>query len=293
MNMTGKVDLVECPRDAMQGWERIIPTEDKIRYGNALMQAGFHTLDIGSFVSAKAIPQMADTPQVLQAIDRGVSRSRVLVIVANARGAEAAASVGVVDDMGYPFSVSPTFQHLNANSTILESLDRLKAIHRIAMDAGKQTVAYLSMAFGNPYGDAYAESEVLDWAFKLRDIGIRTISLADTVGLATPDQVSRLTGMLVTALPDLCIGVHLHALPEGRKEKVDAAWDAGARRFDGALLGLGGCPMSGNALVGNMDMAWMAAYFAEKGADTGVDPDALARCSVMARSIFQPDGSAH
>lgn len=291
--MTGQVDLVECPRDAMQGWERIIPTADKVRYLNALLRVGFHTLDLGSFVSPKAIPQMADTAEVLRSLDKGGSRSRILVIVANPRGAEAAAAVDMVDDLGYPFSVSPTFQHLNANSTIQESLERLRTIHTLADASGKSTVAYLSMAFGNPYGDAYEESEVLAWGRRLRDLGIRTISLADTVGLATPEQVARLTGMFVESLPDVNIGVHLHAMPGGSQEKVDAAWEGGARRFDGALLGLGGCPMSGNALVGNVDMQWMAPYFGTQGAITGVDPTALSACATMARTIFGVGGSTH
>jgi len=291
--MTGKVDLVECPRDAMQGWDRMIPTEDKVRYLNALLQAGFHTLDFGSFVSAKAIPQMADTHDVIGGLERGASRTRLLAIVANVRGAGEAVEESLVDDLGYPFSVSPTFQQLNANSSIEASFERLSEIHLMAGRAGKQTVAYLSMAFGNPYGDAYSEQEVLNWALKLKELGIGTISLADTVGIATPEQISRLTGKLVTGLPGVRVGVHLHSTAERRKEKVDAAWAAGARRFDGALLGLGGCPMSGNALVGNIDMAWMESHFRAQAVDTGVDEESLSRCARMAPSVFGITGSGH
>jgi hydroxymethylglutaryl-CoA lyase len=293
IEMTGRVDLVECPRDAMQGWERIIPTAEKVRYLNVLLRAGFHTLDFGSFVSPKAIPQMADTKEVLSGLEKGASRTRLLAIVANTRGAEIAAREPLVNDLGYPFSVSPTFQQRNANSSITESFERLREIHRIADQAGKHTVAYLSMAFGNPYGDPYSEQDVLEWAHRLRDLGIRTLSLADTVGLASAEQVARLTTKLVSSMPEIRIGVHLHSTPDGRAGKVQAAWAAGARRFDGAILGLGGCPMSGNALVGNVDTCWLTNHFRSQGADTGINMDALGECQEMAQAVFGSTGSGH
>jgi hydroxymethylglutaryl-CoA lyase len=291
--MSVQVDLVECPRDAMQGWEKIIPTAEKINYLNQLLQVGFHTLDFGSFVSAKAIPQLADTHEVLQELKKGKSKTRLLAIMANVRGAEAAVAEPLVDDLGYPFSVSPTFQMRNAHSTIAESETRLKEILDIAFAAGKQVVVYLSMAFGNPYGDPYSEGEVLDWARRMHDWGVSTISLADTVGLASPEQVFRMTKVLVEGLQNVQVGVHLHSTIQGRTEKVEAAWQAGARRFDGALLGLGGCPMSGDALVGNLDMVWLERFLQEKGVHTGVDAQALWDCTLMAPAVFGIAGSGH
>ena len=289
--MKDRVDLIECPRDAMQGWTTFIPTATKVRYANALLQAGFHTLDVGSFVSPKAIPQMADTRDVLAALQKGSGHTRLLVIAANVRGAEEALGHDQVNDIGYPFSVSPTFQHLNANSTIEDSFQRLKDIRERCVAKGREVVVYLSMAFGNPYGDAYDEDLVVEWGRNCHALGIRVISLADTVGLATPDQVERLTTALVRALPQARIGVHLHSTAEGREAKLDAAFRAGARRFDGAILGLGGCPMSGNELVGNLDMAWMERYFRDRGIDTGVDPVRLAECVDLAARVFQVPGS--
>jgi hydroxymethylglutaryl-CoA lyase len=289
--MSDRVDLIECPRDAMQGWERFIPTATKTRYINTLLQAGFHTIDFGSFVSPKAIPQMADTREVLAGIDRGGSATRLLAIAANVRGAREAAAFSLVDDIGYPFSVSPTFQQLNANSTVGESFDRLREISAICLDHGKEAIVYLSMAFGNPYGDPYDEEMVLEWGGRCIDLGIRTLSLADTVGLANPEQVGRLTDAIVSQLPDARIGVHLHSTLKNRAEKLDAAFTAGARRFDGAILGLGGCPMSGNALVGNLDMVWMEHAFRERGMVTGVDEACLEECADLAHSVFVQPGT--
>ena len=290
--MNDQVDLVECPRDAMQGWELPIPTEAKVRYHNSLFRAGFHTIDFGSFVSAKAIPQMADTARVVEGLDKGESDTRLLAIVANERGAEEALRHDIIDDLGYPFSVSPTFQHLNANSSIEESFRRLSGISHLCRNRNKGLVVYLSMAFGNPYGDPYDEDMVATWGVRCRELGVKVISLADTVGLATPDQVERLTASMIRALPDLRIGVHLHSTPEGREAKLDAAFRAGARRFDGAILGLGGCPMSGNDLVGNLDTVWMEDRFRKQGIGTDVDDERLGESIRLAAGVFGLPGTA-
>jgi hydroxymethylglutaryl-CoA lyase len=281
-----EVQLVECPRDAMQGWERMIPTEEKVRYLNALLRVGFHSLDFGSFVSPKAIPQMADTAEVLSQLQWRDSPTRLLAIVANTRGAAEAAAQEGVHSIGYPMSVSPTFQVKNTHADLETSLDRLKEIAGICRHQHKSLVVYLSMAFGNPYGDPYSKAEVLRMARRCRDIGASVISLADTVGLAMPGEVEALTGHLVREMPGTVIGVHLHSTPQGWREKLEAAWDAGCRRFDGALGGFGGCPMAGNALVGNMNTEWLMQFLREKGALPALDPAAMEECRALAVTLF-------
>jgi hydroxymethylglutaryl-CoA lyase len=280
------LQLVECPRDAMQGWPELIPTERKTAYLNELLKVGFHTLDFGSFVSPKAIPQMADTKIVLESLDWQSSNTRLLAIIANTRGAEEAASFEGVRYLGFPLSVSPSFQQRNTNSTIIESFDRVREIQQICTRTGKELVVYLSMAFGNPYGDPYNPEDVLGWATKCHTEGINIISLADTVGLATAEQVGELTKLLTTALPYSAIGVHLHSTPHNWKSKAEAAYLSGCHRFDGALKGIGGCPMAGNALVGNMNTEWLISYFSEKGIDLGLNQEALEKCLSMAGEIF-------
>jgi hydroxymethylglutaryl-CoA lyase len=284
--MNSSLQLIECPRDAMQGWPLLIPTDKKIEYLQELLRVGFHSLDFGSFVSAKAIPQMADTREVLQALNWKESKTRLLAIIANARGAEEAASYEGVRYLGFPFSVSPTFQQKNTNSTITESFERVKEIRDICANSNKEMVLYLSMAFGNPYDDPYTEDDVSSWAMKCHELGINIISLADTVGLASPEQVNRLTGLLIKALPDATIGVHLHSTPDNWKAKTAAALQAGCKRFDGALKGIGGCPMAGNALVGNMNTEWLIDYFSENGFDLGLNTFALERSLQIANNLF-------
>ena len=259
--MNEKIALIECPRDAMQGWPHIIPTEKKIEYLNALLKVGFDTLDFGSFVSPRAIPQMADTAEVLAGLDIPDNGTRLLAIIANFRGASAAASHDAIRYLGFPFSVSETFQLRNTNKTIEGSFATVEEIQDLCIKMDKELVVYLSMGFGNPYGDPWSEEVVFEWADALSRIGVRTLSLADTVGLATPEQVFSLTDYLVRQLPDHTIGVHLHSTHHNRKAKIDAALQAGCRRFDGALKGIGGCPMAGDELVGNMDTEWMIDYF--------------------------------
>lgn len=284
--MSDKINLIECPRDAMQGWAAMIAKEKKIEYLNQLLQVGFDTLDFGSFVSPKAIPQMADTREVLSELNTDASETQLLAIVANKRGALDAVSFSKIDFLGFPFSVSPTFQMKNTNSTIEDSFELLKEINEITKDNRKQLVVYLSMGFGNPYGDFFSEQLVIDWGQKIADLGVGTISIADTVGMATPDQVSSTSAGLIKAVPQAKIGVHLHSTPQGWKEKLTAAYAAGVRRFDGALKGIGGCPMSGNELVGNMNTEWMIDYFEEIGELKPLNKSALHQSLTLANQIF-------
>jgi hydroxymethylglutaryl-CoA lyase len=284
--MNDAIKLIECPRDAMQGWKRIIPTRKKIEYINSLLKVGFDTIDFGSFVSAKAIPQMADTPEVLEGLEVGSSNSKLLAIVANVRGAEEAAAYEQVRYLGFPFSVSETFQLRNTNSTIEESLKRVEEIQSLCINSGKELVIYISMGFGNPYGDAYSADIVFQWVDKISALGVRIISLADTVGLATPEQVSSITAYLTGHLPGHEIGVHLHSTPQHWQAKIDAALEAGCRRFDGALKGIGGCPMADDELVGNMNTEWMIPHFEEKGLLPPLDKVALNESLRLAAEIF-------
>ncbi|MDX2048054.1 MAG: hydroxymethylglutaryl-CoA lyase [Chitinophagaceae bacterium] len=284
--MQNFISLIECPRDAMQGWRVFIPTEKKVQYLNELLKAGFHTLDFGSFVSPKAIPQMADTKDVIAQLDMGSTKTRLLAIVANVRGAEEAVGYEQISCLGFPFSVSPTFQQRNANSSIEESFQRVKQIQKLCMAKGKELVIYLSMGFGNPYGDPYSEEIVFEWANKMAELDIKTISLADTVGLATPEQVFRITYHMVNTLPHLEIGVHLHSSPDNWKQKLESALQAGCRRFDGAIKGIGGCPMANDELVGNMNTEWMVKYFKDNNYTIYIDELALKYCSRIANSVF-------
>jgi len=286
MQLSSTIRLVECPRDAMQGWKHFIPTGKKIEYINGLLKVGFDTIDAGSFVSAKAIPQMADTKDVITGLDMRDTHSKLLVIVANERGADEAVKYEQISYLGFPFSVSETFQHRNTNSSIADSLKRVEAIQKLCVAAGKQLVIYISMGFGNPYGDPYSADIVFDWVQRIAELGIKTISLADTVGLATPEQVFAITDYLVKKMPEHEIGVHLHSTSVNWKAKTDAALKAGCRRFDGALKGIGGCPMADDELVGNMDTELMIPYFESKGLLKGLDHEALAASSVFATGIF-------
>lgn len=280
------IKLIECPRDAMQGWKHFIPTEKKIEYINSLLKVGFDTIDFGSFVSPKAIPQMADTKEVIRNLELGISKSKLLAIVANYRGAEEASIYDEITYLGFPFSVSETFQQRNTNSSIQESLERVADIQNLCIKTGKQLVIYISMGFGNPYGDEYNEEIVFKWVDKIAAMDIKIISLADTVGLASADQVYSITNYLIQQLPEYEIGVHLHSTAANWKEKLEAAVKAGCKRFDGALKGIGGCPMANDELVGNMDTELMIPWFANKNMLTDINMKALQKASVLAAQIF-------
>ena len=281
-----EVKLVECPRDAMQGWAHLIPTDKKIKYINELLKVGFDTIDFGSFVSPKAIPQMADTHEVIKKLDIGGSKTKLLAIIANERGAQDAVLYDAITYLGFPFSVSETFQQRNANASIEESLGRVEEIQNLCIKNKKELVVYISMGFGNPYGDAYNEEIVFEWVHKMVTMDVKIISLADTVGLANPEQIASVTNYLVDALPGTEVGVHLHSTAANWRQKTEAALNAGCRRFDGALKGIGGCPMAGDDLVGNMDTELMIPYFEELNLLNILDEESLRRCSQMASEIF-------
>lgn len=284
--MIKPVKLIECPRDAMQGWAHFIPTEKKTAYINALLQVGFDTIDFGSFVSPKAIPQMADTGEVLKGLQVDRDKTKLLAIIANERGANDAVLFDEISYLGFPFSVSETFQQRNTHSSIAESLNRVEEIQNLCIKNDKELVVYLSMGFGNPYGDPYSEAIVFQWADKLAAMDIGIISVADTVGLATAAQVERVTGYLVKSLPAVEVGVHLHSTTTNWEEKLEAALRAGCHRFDGALKGIGGCPMADDVLVGNMDTEKMIPFFEEKGMLKGIDAHALNESIEIANKIF-------
>jgi len=281
------LQLVECPRDAMQGMEEFIPTEVKIEYLNALLRVGFHTIDFGSFVSPKAIPQLADTAKVLAGLNLSGKHSKLLAIVANARGAAEAAAHAEIDILGYPFSISEQFQLRNTNATLEESLIRVGDIKDIADRAGKELVLYLSMAFGNPYGELWHPDIAIHWARKLNDrFGVLTIALSDTIGSSDRESITRLFCALIPELSKVSFGAHLHTTPEAWRDKIDAAYLAGCRRFDGALKGYGGCPMAGNDLTGNMPTEIMISYFDEINEMLGLNKEALATAMKIANQIF-------
>ena len=280
------IKLIECPRDAMQGWKAFIPTETKINYINALLQVGFDTIDFGSFVSPKAIPQMADTVDVLKGLKIDSKKTKLLAIVANVRGAEEAVLHDAISYLGFPFSISPTFQLRNTNSSMSASLQTVADMQELCIKNQKKLVVYISMGFGNPYGDEYNETIVSIWVDKMVQMGVEIISVADTVGLATAKQISSTLHSLIPVYPGIEIGVHLHSTAANWQAKVDAALQAGCNRFDGALKGIGGCPMAGDMLVGNMDTGLMIPYFKQQHLLNGIDLKALEKCNRMASEIF-------
>ena len=279
--------FIECPRDAMQGIGTFIPTQKKISYINKLLQVGFDTIDVGSFVSKSAIPQMVDTEEVIKGINVINSNSKLLTIVANERGAEKAAQFDEITYLGFPFSISETFQKKNINSTIKESLLRLESIQNICVKSNKQLVTYFSMAFGNPYGDEWSVYIVAHWAERLlNEFGVKILSLSDTIGSSEPNVISWLFKKLISEFPDVEFGAHLHTHPQNWKEKVIAALEAGCKRFDGALLGFGGCPMARDELVGNMPSEHILQYLMEKKMIRNISQTALQEAQNEALTIF-------
>ncbi len=269
--MSAKVKIIECPRDAMQGIKTFIPTEKKVQYIQSLLGCGFDTIDFGSFVSPKAIPQMVDTAEVLSRLDLSKTQSRLLAIVANIRGAQDACKHKVIDYLGYPFSISENFQMRNTHKTIAQSVETLQEILNVADAFNKEVVTYISMGFGNPYGDPWNVEIVGEWTEKLAAMGVKVLSLSDTVGTSTPEVIDYLFSNLIPKYPHIEFGAHLHTTPSKWHEKVDAAYKAGCRRFDGAVQGFGGCPMAKDELTGNMPTEKMLSYFTSIKADTNVN----------------------
>jgi hydroxymethylglutaryl-CoA lyase len=278
--------IVECPRDAMQGIESFIPTNDKVRYLNQLLKVGFNTIDFGSFVSHKAIPQMRDTPEVLDRLDLSSSRSKLLAIVANTRGAQDAASHQQVTYLGFPLSISETFQQRNTNKSIAEALNTLSEIQSICTTSGKELVVYISMGFGNPYNDPYDADVVGKFVDIMQTLGVRIVSLADTIGVSTPDSTSYLFNTLAPAYPSIELGAHLHSSPSTAIDKIDAAFGAGCKRFDGAIKGYGGCPMAKDELIGNLATEKIIEYLVSKNEALSLDMTAFGVALSLASEIF-------
>lgn len=281
-----QVKIIECPRDAMQGIKEWIPTEKKVQYIQALLRCGFDTIDFGSFVSPKAIPQMRDTEEVLSKLDLSTTKSKLLAIVANLRGAQDAVKFPEIDYLGYPFSISENFQMRNTHKTIAESVALLQDILDLAKSNNKKVVAYLSMGFGNPYGDPWSVEVVAEWTEKLAAMGVEIISLSDTIGSSTPEIITYLFSNLIPAYPQIEFGAHLHTTPDSWQEKVHAATQAGCRRFDGAIQGFGGCPMAKDDLTGNMPTEKLLSYFNSTKQDTQVNAMSFESAYNEALKIF-------
>ncbi|NQX37562.1 hydroxymethylglutaryl-CoA lyase [Pedobacter steynii] len=267
MNQQKSIKLIECPRDAMQGIHHFIDTDLKAEYINLLLQVGFDTIDFGSFVSPKAIPQLKDTAEVLSKLDLSQSKSKLLAIVANLRGVEEAVKYKEISYLGFPFSISETFQMRNTNSTIAASLDTVKQMLELCDQNDKTAVVYLSMGFGNPYGDEWNEEIVENWAGILAENGVKILSLSDTTGVSSPEKIKAILPGLIAKFPQIEVGVHLHSTPETRIEKIEAAYESGCLRFDSALKGFGGCPMATDDLTGNLateDLIWFLESKGEK-----------------------------
>ncbi|CAM1367358.1 putative hydroxymethylglutaryl-CoA lyase [Tenacibaculum litoreum] len=285
--MVNSVKIIECPRDAMQGIKsHFIPTETKAKYINSLLKVGFDTIDFGSFVSPKAIPQMRDTAEVLSKLDLSSTTSKLLAIVANVRGANDASQFEEIDYLGYPFSISENFQMRNTHKTIDQSIDTLKEVLAIANRTNKEVVAYLSMGFGNPYGDPWNVEIVGEWTEKLSSFGVKILSLSDTIGSSTPEDIDYLFSNLIPSYPQIEFGAHLHTTPAKWHEKVDSAFKAGCRRFDGAIKGYGGCPMAKDELTGNMPTEKLLSYFTTNKVTTNIKPMSFESAYNKALEVF-------
>jgi hydroxymethylglutaryl-CoA lyase len=281
-----KIKIIECPRDAMQGIKSFIPTQRKVDYIQALLRVGFDTIDFGSFVSPKAIPQMVDTAEVLAQLDLSQTQSKLLAIIANTQGAELASVHKEIQYLGFPFSISENFQMRNTHKTIAESLVTLQEILNIADKSNKEVVTYISMGFGNPYGDVWNVDVVGEWTEKLANMGVKILSLSDTIGSSTPEVIDYLFSNLIPKYPNIEFGAHLHTTPDKWHEKVDAAFNAGCRRYDGAIQGFGGCPMAKDDLTGNMPTEKMLSYFTQQKADTNTSPMSFESAYNVASRLF-------
>ncbi len=279
------ITLVECPRDAMQGWKHFIPTQTKVNYLNQLLKVGFDVLDFGSFVSAKAIPQLADTKDVIPQLQLD-GKTKLLAIIANTRGAEEAVVYDEIHYLGFPFSISETFQKRNTNKTIAESLAQVEEIQQLCVKHGKELVVYISMGFGNPYGDEYSAEVAIKWVGQLAAMGIKTIAMSDTVGVAKPDNIEYIFKTLVPEFKDVHIGAHFHSTTDKWQEKIQTAYDNGCVRFDSAMKGIGGCPMAEDELVGNIATENIVQWAAGKDIQLNINTEAFNKAWMMAAEIF-------
>lgn len=286
MSLNKDLKLIECPRDAMQGIHDFIDTDLKVEYINSLLQVGFDSIDFGSFVSPKAIPQMRDTAEVLSKLDLDNAKSKLLAIVANRRGANDASQFPEIDYLGYPFSISETFQLRNTNATIEESLERVGHIQEICGQSNKTLVIYISMGFGNPYGDEWNVEICQKWVDRLATMGIKIMALSDTIGVATPGSISYLFSNLIPPYPDVEFGAHLHTRPDAWEDKIIAAYDSGCRRFDSTISGYGGCPMAKDDLTGNMPTENLLYYFDKNKINTDIDRSAFITSLAISNKVF-------
>lgn len=284
--MTTGIELIECPRDAMQGWKHFIPTEKKVQYLNALLKVGFDVLDFGSFVSAKAIPQLVDTKEVIPQLQLDGVKTKLLAIVANTRGAEEAVVYDEIHYLGFPFSISETFQLRNTNKTIAESLKQVEEIQQLCVKHGKELVVYISMGFGNPYGDDYSAEVAIKWVGQLAAMGIKTIAMSDTVGVAKPDTIEYIFKSLVPEFKDVHIGAHFHSTADTWEEKIQTAYTNGCLRFDSAMKGIGGCPMAEDELVGNIATENIVQWADKNNIVLPLNRQAFDEAWMMAAGIF-------
>ena len=284
--MSKKISLVECPRDAMQGWKHFIPTEKKIAYLNSLLKVGFDVLDFGSFVSPKAIPQLADTKDVVPQLDMSSTNTKLLAIIANTRGANDAVVYDEIKYLGFPFSISETFQLRNTNKTIAESLKHVGDIQNLCVQNNKELVVYISMGFGNPYGDEYNAAVAIKWVGQLAKMGINTIAMADTVGVAKPDNIAYIYNNLVPEFTNVNIGAHFHSTVDTWEEKIQAAYDNGCMRYDSAMKGIGGCPMAEDELVGNIATEHMVEWCKRNNISIDINMEAFNESLLMASEVF-------
>jgi hydroxymethylglutaryl-CoA lyase len=278
--------IIECPRDAMQGIKQLIPTDVKAKYINSLLNIGFDTIDFGSFVSPKAIPQMHDTAEVLKQLDLSQTKSKLLAIIANTRGAQDACAFEEIRYLGFPFSISETFQQRNANSSIAESLVRVEEIQNLCVKSNKELVVYISMAFGNPYGDLWNSDIVIDWTKKLSELGIKIIALSDTIGVSNRENITSLFTSIIPEFKNVEIGAHLHSTKDKAQEKIDAAYKSGCQRFDVAIHGFGGCPMAKDDLTGNLATEDLELYFDQNTIPLNLNKDLLQRAYTGSWDVF-------
>jgi len=284
--MNNAIKLIECPRDAMQGLHNFIPTATKAAYINTLLKVGFDTIDFGSFVSPKAIPQLRDTAEVLGLLDLSNTKSKLLAIIANTRGAENACKFEEINYLGFPFSISENFQQRNTNSSIEESIIRVEEIQNLCLKHNKKLVIYISMAFGNPYGDAWNGDIAVSYTEKLYEKGIRIFAMSDTIGSSNRENITDLFSKTIPAFADAEIGAHLHSTPETRTEKIAAAYEAGCRRFDAAINGIGGCPMAKEELTGNLATESLIDYFDSLNIEIGLNKEAMQNAFLQAKMVF-------